>query len=74
MRSQLCAARTSHAAALAAGDQRTFMKPNSTMTTINKNFSFVTMSPGLRLVMSLSEQVLILGVRADAKSVSCTGF
>ena len=36
--------------------------------------SFVTMSSGLSDIMSLSEQVLILGVRADAKSVSCTGF
>ena len=33
-------------------------------------FNLLTKSPGDSDVMSLSEQVLILGVRADAKSVT----
>ena len=45
------------------------MKPNSTITTMKRNFSLVTMSPGFNASISLAEQVAILGLRAAAKSV-----
>ena len=45
------------------------MHPNSVMTTMNSMRSLVTMSPGLRLSMSLRLRVVSTGARAAAKSV-----